>query len=198
MVDLEKEREAFEELSYKNGVRNFTKDEVDNGYCSAELDYNWHIWIKSAESKQSEIAALKAENIELQKKYQHADTQLSDIDGHYTLLKKEVEALKAKLEKVESGEFVVVPKSEIGNYYFDDSECIYIDEPDSFLSELDVGEVCEVKRRDYFDLPTQYAAKVFIDIDNIEWRLFESELEAEIAANECKDKFWGEQGDGDE
>ena len=93
---------------------------------------------------------------------------------------------------------MVVPKSEIGNYYFDDSECIYIDEPDSFLSELDVGEVCEVKRRDYFDLPTQYAAKVFIDIDNIEWRLFESELEAEIAANECKDKFWGEQGDGDE
>lgn len=113
-------------------------------------------------------------------------------------LQSEIAALKAKLEKVESGEFVVVPKSEIGNYYFDDSECIYIDEPDSFLSELDVGEVCEVKRRDYFDLPTQYAAKVFIDIDNIEWRLFESELEAEIAANECKDKFWGEQGDGDE
>lgn len=109
-----------------------------------------------------------------------------------------IEALEEKLAKVESGEFVVVPKSEIGNYYFDDSECIYIDEPDSFLSELDVGEVCEVKRRDYFDLPTQYAAKVFIDIDNIEWRLFESELEAEIAANECKDKFWGEQGDGDE
>ena len=109
-----------------------------------------------------------------------------------------IDSLKAKLAKVESGEFVVVPKSEIGNYYFDDSECIYIDEPDSFLSELDVGEVCEVKRRDYFDLPTQYAAKVFIDIDNIEWRLFESELEAEIAANECKDKFWGEQGDGDE
>ncbi|WP_151832023.1 hypothetical protein [Acinetobacter ursingii] len=157
----------------------------------------WQFW-KFAKGQNAEIAALKAENIELQKKYQHADTQLSDIDGHYTLLKKEVEALKAKLEKVESGEFVVVPKSEIGNYYFDDSECIYIDEPDSFLSELDVGEVCEVKRRDYFDLPTQYAAKVFIDIDNIEWRLFESKLEAEIAANECKDKFWGEQGDGDE
>lgn len=46
-----------------------------------------------------EIDSLKAENIELQKKYQHADTQLSDIDGHYTLLKKEVEALKAKLEQ---------------------------------------------------------------------------------------------------
>ncbi len=110
----------------------------------------------------------------------------------------EIEALKAKLAKVESAEFVMVPKSEIGNYYFDDSECIYLDEPDCFLSELDIGEVCEVKRRDYFDLPTQYAAKVFVDEGFVEWRLFDSELEAEIAANECKDKFWGEQGDGDE
>ncbi|WP_151839902.1 hypothetical protein [Acinetobacter soli] len=60
MIDLELERKAFEELSYKNGVRNFTKDDVDGGYCSAELDYNWHIWIKSAESKQAEIDSLKA------------------------------------------------------------------------------------------------------------------------------------------
>lgn len=128
------------------------------------------------------------------KKAINFNDQQAEIDS----LKAENAALKERLQKIEDGEFVVVPKSEIGNYYFDDSECIYIDEPDSFLSELDVGEVCEVKRRDYFDLPTQYAAKVFIDIDNIEWRLFESELEAEIAANECKDKFWGEQGDGDE
>ncbi|MFY2512831.1 hypothetical protein ACNJ69_12275 [Acinetobacter soli] len=76
MIDLELERKAFEELSYKNGVRNFTKDEADGGYCSAELDYNWHIWIKSAESKQAEI-----------------------------------DSLKAQLAKIESGEFVVVPKN---------------------------------------------------------------------------------------
>lgn len=75
MIDLELERKAFEELSYKNGVRNFTKDDVDGGYCSAELDYNWHIWIKSAESKQAEI-----------------------------------DALKAQLAKVESGEYVIVSK----------------------------------------------------------------------------------------
>lgn len=61
MIDLELERKAFEELSYKNGVRNFTKDDVDGGYCSAELNYNWHIWIKSAESKQAEIDSLKAQ-----------------------------------------------------------------------------------------------------------------------------------------
>lgn len=78
MIDLEKEREAFEELSYKNCVRNFTKDDLDGGYCSAELDYNWHIWIKSAESKQAEI-----------------------------------DSLKAQLAKIESGEYVFVPKIEL-------------------------------------------------------------------------------------
>ena len=60
MIYLKLERKDFEELSYKNGVRNFTKDDVDGGYFSAELDYNWHIWIKSAESKQAAIDSLKA------------------------------------------------------------------------------------------------------------------------------------------
>lgn len=86
MIDLELERKAFEELSYKNGVRNFTKDDIDGGYCSAELDYNWHIWIKSAESKQAEI-----------------------------------ESLKAQLAKIESGEFVVVPKSKLNTCYWDEA-----------------------------------------------------------------------------
>ncbi|ENV79589.1 MULTISPECIES: hypothetical protein [Acinetobacter] len=187
MVDLEKERKAFEEQwRLLGGHLLYVEWSTDNMYslspAAKVLNKNdqislfntintaWGLWVVQAKQNKTEIDSLKAENA----------------------------ALKERLQKIEDGEFVVVPKSEIGNYYFDDSECIYIDEPDSFLSELDVGEVCEVKRRDYFDLPTQYAAKVFIDIDNIEWRLFESELEAEIAANECKDKFWGEQGDGDE
>lgn len=185
MVDLEKERKAFEEQwRLLGGHLLYVEWSTDNMYslspAAKVLNKNdqislfntintaWGLWVVQAKQNKTEIDSLKAENA----------------------------ALKERLQKIEDGEFVVVPKSEIGNYYFDDSECIYIDEPDSFLSELDVGEVCEVKRRDYFDLPTQYAAKVFIDIDNIEWRLFESELEAEIAANECKDKFWGEQGDG--
>lgn len=65
------------------------------------VNTGWAMWKKAINfnDQQAEIDSLKAENIELQKKYQHADTQLSDIDGHYTLLKKEVEALKAKLEQ---------------------------------------------------------------------------------------------------
>lgn len=165
------------------------------------VNTGWAMWKKAINfnDQQAEIDSLKAEKHGAEIGHEHFVKQLKERHSQeIEQLKSENAALKEKLTKVAGGEFVVVPKSEIGNYYFDDSECIYIDEPDSFLSELDVGEVCEVKRRDYFDLPTQYAAKVFIDIDNIEWRLFESELEAEIAANECKDKFWGGQGDGDE
>ena len=187
MIDLEKEYKAFEKTWLVLGAsfKNFKRGN-DNMY-----HLNGDIPNLTDDEK---ILTLNCINTALAMWLIQARAKQTEIDS----LKAEISALKERLQKIEDGEFVVVPKSEIGNYYFDDSECIYIDEPDSFLSELDVGEVCEVKRRDYFDLPTQYAAKVFIDIDNIEWRLFESELEAEIAANECKDKFWGEQGDGDE
>ncbi|MCQ1053537.1 DUF551 domain-containing protein [Acinetobacter baumannii] len=85
MIDLELERKAFEELSYKNGVRNFTKDDVDGGYCSAELDYNWHIWIKSAESKQAEIDALKAQLEQLDKVWISVDFMLPN-EGEKVLI----------------------------------------------------------------------------------------------------------------
>lgn len=85
MIDLELERKAFEELSYKNGARNFTKDEVDNGYCSAELDYNWHIWIRSAESKQAEIEALKAKLEQSEKVWISVDFMLPD-EGEKVLI----------------------------------------------------------------------------------------------------------------
>lgn len=88
MIDLELERKAFEELSYKNGARNFTKDEVDNGYCSAELDYNWHIWIKSAESKQAKIEALKAKLEQSEKVWISVDFMLPDIEQEVLLLYK--------------------------------------------------------------------------------------------------------------
>lgn len=85
MIDLELERKAFEELSYKNGVRNFTKDDVDGGYCSAELDYNWHIWIKSAESKQAEIDSLKAQLEQLDKVWISVDFMLPN-EGEKVLI----------------------------------------------------------------------------------------------------------------
>ncbi|MDQ1207230.1 hypothetical protein QE380_000153 [Acinetobacter baylyi] len=124
MIDLELERKAFEELSYKNGVRNFTKDDLDGGYCSAELDYNWHIWIKSAESKQAEI-----------------------------------DSLKAQLAKIESGEFVVVPKSSITQFWQDDEE------PENFVSKesdfdclgdcIDIDDIMQINKHHQAHIQTE-------------------------------------------
>ena len=85
-------------------------------------------------------------------------------------------------------DFVLVPKSEIGHYYYDESEGMYIDEPDHFLTDLDIGEAQEVKCRDYFDLPSKYAAKVW-DEDNQDvgaWKFFDTEVEANNVATHCK------------
>lgn len=58
-MDIQKERAAFEELQLGNGVTQLHRSE-DGGYQSASLDYCWHIWIKSAETKLAEINQLKA------------------------------------------------------------------------------------------------------------------------------------------
>lgn len=95
--------------------------------------------------------------------------------------------LNAKAQTVPEG-FVLVPKSEIGHYYYDESEGMYIDEPDHFLTDLDIGEAQEVKCRDYFDLPSKYAAKVW-DEDNQDvgtWEFFNTETEANNVAAHCK------------
>ena len=59
MIDIQKERAAFEKLQLGNGVTQLHRSE-DGGYQSASLDYCWHIWIKSAETKLAEINQLKA------------------------------------------------------------------------------------------------------------------------------------------
>ncbi|MEB4800565.1 hypothetical protein QR556_06230 [Acinetobacter soli] len=121
MIDLELERKAFEELSYKNGVRNFTKDDLDNGYRSAELDYNWHIWIKSAESKQAEIDSLKAQLRESNDTVQHLRTESSGVHAALREQQRINEDLLDKLLGVDAGEYVVVPKSKLNTCYWDEA-----------------------------------------------------------------------------
>lgn len=57
-MGIQKERAAFEKLQLGNGVTQLHRGE-DGGYQSASLDYCWHIWIKSAETKLAEINQLK-------------------------------------------------------------------------------------------------------------------------------------------
>ena len=93
---------------------------------------------------------------------------------------------RAKLEYEKLNGCVVVPKSEITDWYLDEDEYIYTDEPDIFLCDLEPGDVLEVKRQQCWQAECRFAAKVYEDEDNINWELFDSKEEAEKAAAHCK------------
>lgn len=167
------------------------------------VNTGWAMWKKAINfnDQQAEIDSLKAENISLQKKIQYQDTQLSDVDNYYVLAKKEIDQLKEKLAKVESGEYVVVKKDDIENWYLDEGEYVWYekDSIDGYLEDIENGEVLEVQRKEYVVINSNpvFATNVFTDSDNIEWELFDSKEEAEKAAAHCK-AMAEAQGDGDE
>lgn len=111
--------------------------------------------------------------------YESSDTALA-----FNLFKKGWQAAKA--HQAEKKGCVVVPKSEITDWYLDEDEYIYTDEPDIFLCDLEPGDVLEVKRQQCWQVECQFAAKVYEDEDNINWELFDSKEEAEKAAAHCK------------
>lgn len=92
MIDLEKEREAFQE--HFNGEYEYFFGECfnqENGYFyegkhDKSAYFAFEAWKKCAESKQAEI-----------------------------------DSLKGQLAKIESGEFVVVPKSKLNTCYWDEA-----------------------------------------------------------------------------
>ena len=218
MVDLEKERKAFEEQwRLLGGHLLYVEWSTDNMYslspAAKVLNKNdqislfntintaWGLWVVQAKQNKTVIDSLKAENISLQKKIQYQDTQLSDVDNYYVLAKKEIDQLKEKLAKVESGEYVVIKKDDIENWYLDEGEYVWYekDSIDGYLEDLDNGEVLEVQRKEYVVINSNpvFATNVFTDSDNIQWELFDSKEEAEKAAAHCKAMVEA-QGDGDE
>lgn len=218
MVDLEKERKAFEEQwRLLGGHLLYVEWSTDNMYslspAAKVLNKNdqislfntintaWGLWVVQAKQNKTEIDSLKAENISLQKKIQYQDTQLSDVDNYYVLAKKEIDQLKEKLAKVESGEYVVVKKDDIENWYLDEGEYVWYekDSIDGYLEDIENGEVLEVQCKEYVVINSNpvFATNVFTDSDNIEWELFDSKEEAEKAATHCKAMVEA-QGDGDE
>ena len=218
MIDLEKERNTFEEQWKILGGHllyvEWTNDNMYSLSSSAKvlnkndqislfntINTAWGLWVVQAKQNKTEIDSLKAENISLQKKIQYQDTQLSDVDNYYVLAKKEIDQLKEKLAKVESGEYVVVKKDDIENWYLDEGEYVWYekDSIDGYLEDIENGEVLEVQRKEYVVINSNpvFATNVFTDSDNIEWELFDSKEEAEKAAAHCKAMVEA-QGDGDE
>ena len=95
----------------------------------------------------------------------------------------------AKAQAIPGG-FVVVPKKSIEHWYLDEGECLWMDEPDNWLCDMDVGDVQEVEHKEYIvtESNTLYATKVW-DGENQavgSWEFFNSKDDAEKAAEYCK------------
>ena len=102
------------------------------------------------------------------------------------------DAWQAAKAQVPEG-FVLVEKKNTEDWYLDDSESLWMGEPDNWLSDLDIGEVQSVEHKEYLitESDTLYAAKVWDDANDQVgyWEFFKTEEEAVKAALYCKAKF---------
>ncbi len=95
----------------------------------------------------------------------------------------------AKANAIPDG-FVVVPRKSIEHWYLDEGESLWMDEPDNWLCDMDVGDVQEVEHKEYIvtESNTLYATKVWDDEDQAvgSWEFFNSKDDAaEKAAEYC-------------
>lgn len=219
MVDLEKERNTFEEQWKILGGHllyvEWTNDNMYSLSSSAKvlnkndqislfntINTAWGLWVVQAKQNKTEIDSLKAEKHGAEIGHEHFVKQLKERHSQeIEQLKSENAALKEKLTKVAGGEYVVVKKDDIENWYLDEGEYVWYekDSIDSYLEDIDNGEVLEVQRKEYVVINSNpvFATNVYEDADNINWELFDSKEEAEKAATHCKAMVEA-QGDGDE
>ncbi|MEC8056996.1 hypothetical protein [Acinetobacter ursingii] len=160
------------------------------------VNTGWAMWKKAINfnDQQAEIDSLKAENEELKTAYSGTNAAL--------LAQLKINSdLHEKLLGVSDGEYVVIKKDDIENWYLDEGEYVWYekDSIDGYLEDLDNGEVLEVQRKEYVVINSNpvFATNVYEDADNINWELFDSKEEAEKAATHCKAMVEA-QGDGDE
>ena len=94
----------------------------------------------------------------------------------------------AKAQAVPEG-FVLVPVKEIKEWYLDDSESIYREDPD-WLCDISIGEVVEVEHRVSYELDQDPVfAAIQWDEENGDvgyYETFKTKAEAEKVAAHCK------------
>lgn len=91
-------------------------------------------------------------------------------------------------------DYLLVPKKDLEDWYLDEDEGLWLDHDgiDGSLSDLSLGEVQQIKHKEYLitQSNTLYAAKVWDgNDDHIAWKLFESEESALEAAKHCKQMY---------
>jgi hypothetical protein len=95
---------------------------------------------------------------------------------------------EAKAQAVPEG-FVLVPVKEIKEWYLDDSESIYREDPD-WLCDISIGEVVEVEHRVSYELDQDPVfAAIQWDEENGDvgyYETFKTKAEAEKVAAHCK------------
>lgn len=95
---------------------------------------------------------------------------------------------QAKAQAVPEG-FVLVPVKEIKEWYLDDSESIYREDPD-WLCDISIGEVVEVEHRVSYELDQDPVfAAIQWDEENGDvgyYETFKTKAEAEKVAAHCK------------
>lgn len=106
-------------------------------------------------------------------------------------LNDEIEKLKSELAKAQAVPegFVLVPVKEIKEWYLDDSESIYREDPD-WLCDISIGEVVEVEHRVSYELDQDPVfAAIQWDEENGDvgyYETFKTKAEAEKVAAHCK------------
>ncbi|WP_151724631.1 hypothetical protein [Acinetobacter ursingii] len=199
-----KERVNFIMYFTRIGANYSTLETANSVFVHEDTETSFkEIWLPCAESKQAEIDSLKAEKHGAEIGHEHFVKQLKERHSQeIEQLKSENAALKEKLTKVAGGEYVVVKKDDIENWYLDEGEYVWYekDSIDSYLEDIDNGEVLEVQRKEYVVINSNpvFATNVYEDADNIQWELFDSKEDAEKAAAHCKAMIEAAQGDGDE
>ena len=106
---------------------------------------------------------------------------------------------EAKANAIPDG-FVVVPRKSIEHWYLDEGESLWMDEPDNWLCDMDVGDVQEVEHKEYIvtESNTLYATKVWDAEDQAvsSWEFFSSKDDAEKAAEYCKAMIEAQEQEG--
>ncbi len=176
MIDLEKEREAFETnwLSLGGKLDNFeyTTDQMyslskeaskklseqDKLISIMIINQSWSYWLNFARAKQAEITELKQ-----------------------------------KLARYENPDYVLVQKSEFHTWYFDEYEGLWLDRDgiDGKLSQIDAGQVVEVRKQKQYsiEMPSVFVTLPWLDEDFDYWQEYATKEEAEKVAKHCKQMF---------
>lgn len=151
-----------------------------------------------------EVALEKAKENVFEKHIPVQDTDIDSVlvDAMLAIkeLKQQIKELHASREslleykgKIESDDYVLVPKSDLQTWYLDEYEGMWLDRDgiDAGLSDIDIGQVVEVKKQKQYsiEIPSVFVTLPCVDEEVGYWQEYSTKEEAEKVAKHCKQMF---------